>query len=120
MSLKKEMNNMFEVNGTKYICPLDFGFNVIRGKWKAVILCHLGDGAKRYLELQKTTCGISQKILTEQLRSLEQDGLITKIVYPEVPPKVEYFLTNKGQELYPALKMIESWSTKHYTFEKEV
>lgn len=87
---------------------------MIRGKWKAVILCHLGNGEKRFLELQRITCGISQKVLNEQLKSLEQNGLIEKVIYPEVPPRVEYFLTEKGKELYPALKMIEEWSSKNY------
>lgn len=108
---------MIKYNGKKYVCPLDFGFETIRGKWKAVLLCHLGDGEKRFLELQRITGGISQKVLNEQLKGLEQDGLVEKIVYPEVPPRVEFFLTEKGKELYPALKMIEAWSSKNYKFD---
>lgn len=96
------------------MCFLDLGFGIIRGKWKAVILCHLADEPKRFLELQRITCGVSQKVLTEQLRELEEDGLIRKIVYPEVPPRVEYSLTDKGKELAPALKIIEEWSRKHF------
>ncbi|GIM29134.1 transcriptional regulator [Clostridium polyendosporum] len=106
---------MIDYNGKKYVCLLDLGFDVIRGKWKAVILCHLGDGAKRFLELQRITCGVSQKVLNEQLRELEDDGLIYKVIYPEVPPRVEYYLTERGKELYPALKMIEEWAGNHYT-----
>ncbi|WP_105615404.1 winged helix-turn-helix transcriptional regulator [Vallitalea okinawensis] len=105
---------MISYNGKEYVCALDFGFNLIKGKWKVVILCHLGNGAKRFLELQRIIDGISQKVLNQQLRSLEADGLIEKVVYPEVPPRVEYYLSEKGKELYPALKMIESWTTKHY------
>ena len=96
------------------MCLLDLGFEIIRGKWKAVILCHLIDEPKRFLELQRITCGVSQKVLSAQLRGLEDDGLIHKIVYPEVPPRVEYSLTDKGRELAPALKMIEEWSRKHF------
>lgn len=105
---------MIDYNDKKYVCLLDLGFEIIRGKWKAVILCHLGDEPKRFLELQRITCGVSQKVLNEQLHELEKDGLINKKVYPEVPPKVEYSLTEKGQELYPALKLIEKWAETHY------
>jgi DNA-binding HxlR family transcriptional regulator len=111
---------MIDYNGKQYVCLLDLGFEVIRGKWKAVILCHLGDGPKRFLELQRITCGVSQKVLNEKLRELEEDGLIHKEVYPEIPPKVEYSLTEKGKALYPALKMIEDWSSEHYIkYQKE-
>src|SRR5476649_190965 len=106
---------MIDYQGKQYVCLLDLGFEIIRGKWKAVILCHLGDGPKRFLELQRITCGVSQKVLNEQLRELDGDGIIHKEIYPEVPPRVEYCLTEKGRELYPALKMIEDWSIKHYT-----
>ena len=88
---------------------------MIRGKWKAVILCHLNEGSKRFLELQRITCGVSQKVLNESLKQLEEDGLINKHVYAEVPPRVEYSLTEKGLELIPALKIIEEWSIKHFS-----
>jgi DNA-binding HxlR family transcriptional regulator len=97
-----------------YICYLDLGFETIRGKWKAVILCHLCDGPKRFLELQRITSGVSQKVLNEALKQLEDDKLISKKVYAEMPPKVEYFLTAKGEELIPALKIIEGWSEKYF------
>ncbi|GLC31632.1 winged helix-turn-helix transcriptional regulator [Clostridium omnivorum] len=106
---------MINYNNKQYVCLLDLGFEIIRGKWKAVILCHLIEGPKRFLELQRITCGVSQKVLNEQLRELEEDGLIDKIIYAEVPPRVEYKLTEKGRELAPALKMIEDWSKKHYS-----
>ncbi|MDR3544104.1 MAG: helix-turn-helix domain-containing protein [Desulfosporosinus sp.] len=110
---------MIRYREKKYVCLLDLGFEIIRGKWKAVILCHLGDEPKRFLELQRITCGVSQKMLTEQLRELEEDGLIYRTIYPEVPPKVEYSLTKKGIELYPALKMIEDWSGRYYNIESK-
>jgi DNA-binding HxlR family transcriptional regulator len=102
-----------------YICPLDLGFEVIRGKWKAVVLCHLCDGPKRFLQLQRITCGVSQKVLNESLKQLENDGLISKHIYPEVPPKVEYSLTEKGAEIVPALKIIEKWSEKHFSYTQD-
>ena len=106
---------LIEYKGKSYICALDLGFEIIRGKWKAVILCHLSDGPKRFLELQRITCGVSQKVLSESLKQLEVDEIITKHIYAEIPPRVEYSLTEKGQELVPALKIIEEWSKNHFS-----
>lgn len=105
---------MIEYKDKKYVCLLDLGFETIRGKWKSVILCHLYEGQKRFLELQRITQGISQKVLSEKLKELELDGLIEKIVYAEIPPRVEYKLTTKGLELTEAVKLIENWSIKYY------
>ncbi|AIF51301.1 helix-turn-helix domain-containing protein [Pelosinus sp. UFO1] len=101
---------MLHYRDKKFVCHLDLAFELIRGKWKAVILCHLHEGPKRFLELQRITGNISQKVLTEKLNELEIDGLIQKKVFPEVPPRVEYFLTEMGKNLFPALSMIEQWS----------
>lgn len=108
--------DLFLINyrNKSFVCALDLGFDLLRGKWKAVILCHLSQGPKRFLELQRITHGVSQKILSERLRDLEEDGLIERIVYAEIPPKVEYILTEKGVELIPALQIIEQWSKKHF------
>ncbi|MGL5617017.1 MAG: winged helix-turn-helix transcriptional regulator [Sarcina sp.] len=99
----------------EFVCLLDVGFETIRGKWKSIILCHLNEGPKRFLELQRITKGVSQKVLTENLKDLEQEGILEKIIYPEIPPKVEYKLTEKGLELSSALKIIENWSMKYYS-----
>jgi len=106
---------LIEYKGKTYICPLDFGFEIIRGKWKAVIVCHLSDGPKRFLELQRITCGVSQKVLSESLKQLDNDDIIHRHVYAEIPPRVEYSLTKKGQELVPALKIIEEWSKNNFS-----
>jgi len=106
---------LIEYNGKSYICALDLGFEILRGKWKAVIMCHLSDGPKRFLELQKITYGVSQKVLSESLKQLEFDEIITKQIYAEVPPRVEYSLTDKGKELVPALKIIEEWSKNNFS-----
>ena len=106
---------MIEHKGKSYICALDLGFEIIRGKWKAVILCHLSDSPKRFLELQRITYGVSQKVLSESLKQLEVDGIIIKHIYAEIPPRVEYSLTEKGKELVPALKIIEEWSKNHFS-----
>jgi len=106
--------NMISYNGKEYVCNIDLGMELIRGKWKVVILCHLNDGPKRFLELQRITCGVSQKVLNEKLRELERDGLIRKIVYAEVPPKVEFLLTDIGKDLFPAIDKLQDWSIKHF------
>ncbi|MDF2882359.1 MAG: putative transcriptional regulator [Clostridiaceae bacterium] len=106
---------MIDCNGKKYVCFLDFAMDLIRGKWKAVLLCHLYEEPKRFLELQRITNGISQKVLNEKLKELENDGLIDKVIYAEIPPKVEYYLTNKGKDLTEIIKELENWSIKYYS-----
>lgn len=105
---------MITKDGKKYVCKLDWAFDVIRGKWKAVILCHLLDGTKRFLELQRITHGVSHKVLNEKLRELEDDGLIYKNVYDQLPPRVEYCLTEKGKEYSIILKQIELLGEKYF------
>ncbi|WP_297633731.1 helix-turn-helix domain-containing protein [uncultured Clostridium sp.] len=105
---------MITYKDKNYVCLLDLGFEIIRGKWKSVIICHLAKGPMRFLELQRVTSGVSQKVLTEKLKELETDGIIEKIIYPEVPPKVEYILTPKGKDLSEAIELIEKWSIKYY------
>lgn len=106
---------MIKYNNKKYVCLLDLAMDFIRGKWKAVILCHLLNEPKRFLELQRITNGVSHKVLTEKLKELEEDNLIQKIVYDENPPKVEYKLTPMGKDLSMAIKEIEKWSLKYYS-----
>ncbi|SKB64722.1 transcriptional regulator, HxlR family [Acetoanaerobium noterae] len=110
---------MLKYKNKKFVCHIDLGMELIRGKWKAVILCHLNDGPKRFLELQRITCGVSQKVLNEKLTELENDGLIFKTTYPEVPPRVEYELTDLGKGLFPALDLLEQWTVKNYPFDKK-
>lgn len=106
---------MIQYEDHNYVCLLDLGMEFIRGKWKAVILCHLYDEPKRFLELQRITKGVSHKVLTEKLKELEEDGLIEKIIYDQVPPKVEYLLTPLGAELTTAVKAIEAWAVRNYS-----
>lgn len=105
---------MPKYKGKNYVCHLDLAMELIRGKWKAVILCHLNDGPKRFLELQRITCGVSQKVLNEKLKELEEDGLVFKTTYPEVPPKVVFELTEIGKEIFPALEILKKWGQKHF------
>lgn len=101
-------------DGKKFVCKLDWAFEAMRGKWKAVILCHLLDGTKRFLELQRITCGVSHKVLNEKLIQLENSGLIYKKIYDEIPPKVEYYLTEKGRDYAIILKDIEALGEKYF------
>ncbi|MCE1398993.1 winged helix-turn-helix transcriptional regulator [Enterobacter cloacae] len=86
---------------------------LLEGRWKLIILFHLFDGkVQRYSDFEKLIPGISQKMLAQQLRQLESDGIVSRMVYPQVPPKVEYRLTDWGQALCPALDAMLKWAEK--------
>lgn len=94
---------------------------LLEGRWKLVILFHLfGGKVQRYSDLEKLVPGISQKMLAQQLRKLEADGLVERTIYPQVPPKVEYRLTKWGQALCPALDGLLSWSEQRETVAGDV
>ncbi|WP_114556402.1 winged helix-turn-helix transcriptional regulator [Bacillus sp. PF5] len=95
----------------KYSCPVEAMVEVIGGKWKGVILYHLLDGTKRFNELKRLKPNITQRMLTLQLRELEADGIIHREVYREVPPKVEYSLTDLGKSLRPVILLMMEWAT---------
>ncbi|GMG73322.1 hypothetical protein ShirakiTB12_17900 [Priestia megaterium] len=97
----------------KYNIPVEAALEVIGGKWKVVILCHLILGTRRTGELKRLMPGITQKMLTQQLRELEEDGMITRFIYNQVPPKVEYSLTKYGQSLKDILDSLCTWGEKH-------
>lgn len=94
-------------------CPVETTLHVISGRWKTVILFHLFDGTKRFSELQRSMTGITQKMLTQQLREMEGDGVVRRRVYPQVPPKVEYSLTPLGQSLKPVVEAMCRWGLRH-------
>jgi len=92
-------------------------FRMLEGRWKLVILFHLfGGQVQRFSDLEKLITGISQKMLAQQLRSLEDDGIVTRTVYQQVPPKVDYRLTDWGQALCPALDAILKWAERRDEF----
>ena len=93
-------------------CAVDYAFQRIGGKYKGRILWVLREGFLRYGELSRAVVGISPKMLTQTLKELEADGLITRKVYLEVPPKVEYSLTETGKELIPFISQMRSWGEK--------
>ncbi|QXP61468.1 winged helix-turn-helix transcriptional regulator [Olleya sp. HaHaR_3_96] len=90
-------------------CPLNYTMNLIGTKWKPLILFHLLNGALRSGLLQKHITGISNKMFTQSVRELEKDGLITRKIYPVVPPKVEYKLSARGRSLEPILRSLDQW-----------
>nr|WP_154958829.1 helix-turn-helix domain-containing protein [Paenibacillus xylanexedens] len=105
----KERINLKEIN-----CEKELTLAVIGGKWKLIILWHLGlEGTKRFSELKRLIPHITQKMLTNQLRELEEDKLLERKVYAEVPPRVEYSLTDHGQSLMPVLHAMYNWG-KNY------
>lgn len=94
-------------------CPVATTVALIGSKWKLLIMRNLLARPWRFNELKKDLEGISQKVLTDSLRSMENDGIITRTVYPEVPPRVEYALSELGESMRPIIKAMESWGTEY-------
>lgn len=103
---------MLKKNNTKAYCPVDYAFQRIGGKYKGRILWSLKEDVLRYGELRRNIEGITSKMLTQTLRELEADGLITRKVYVEVPPRVEYTLSATGRELIPFINQMSNWAEK--------
>ena len=97
----------------RYGCSVEATLDVIGGRWKGVILFHLLSGTKRFNELHRLVTGCTQRMLTLQLRDLEKDGVVKRTVYAEVPPKVEYSLTEFGCSLEPILLMMRDWGDQY-------
>lgn len=94
-------------------CAVEATLALIDGKWKGVVLHHLGEGTLRFNALRRRLPNCTQRMLTNQLRELEADGLIARKIYPEVPPKVEYSLTAKGRSLAPVIAALKAWGDTH-------
>jgi DNA-binding HxlR family transcriptional regulator len=96
------------------LCKVEDALGILVGKWKPLILLHLlKNGTQRFSELKRSVPGITQKMLTNQLRELEDEDIIKRHVYPQVPPKVEYSITDYGRTLEPILEAMHEWGTKH-------
>lgn len=94
-------------------CPAEVTLAVIGGRWKVLILYQLFQGVRRFSELQRALGGVTQKVLTQQLRELERDGIVQRTVYPQVPPKVDYRLTPLGETLRPVIGAMCRWGARH-------
>lgn len=99
----------------KSTCPVEKTLKVIGGRWKVLILRELFKGTRRFGELQRGVKGITQKMLTQQLRELEADEIVHREVYPQIPPKVEYSLKSLGASLEPVLEAMHQWGMTHFT-----
>ena len=94
-------------------CPVATTVSLIGSKWKLLIMRNLLVRPWRFNELQRSLEGISQKVLTDSLRSMEEDGIITRTVFPEVPPRVEYALSELGESMRPIIKSMEAWGNNY-------
>ncbi|WP_041699409.1 winged helix-turn-helix transcriptional regulator [Thalassoporum mexicanum] len=101
-------------------CPVESTLGAIGGRWKVLILKELFDRTKRFGELHKALHGITQKMLTQQLREMERDGLVNRKVYQQVPPKVEYSLTEMGKTLEPVLESMHRWGIDFIEHKQEL
>ncbi|MBE2900128.1 transcriptional regulator [Methanothermobacter thermautotrophicus] len=97
----------------EYLCSVEVAINEIGGKWKSLVLCALKDGKLRFSEINRRIPKITQRMLTRTLRELESSALIKRKVYPEVPPRVEYCLTEKGKSVIPILDALCEWGKQY-------
>jgi DNA-binding HxlR family transcriptional regulator len=97
------------VRGTKFHCAMDITMHYIGGKWKTVVLWYLRNEKKRFGELKKLIPDITEKMLSLQLKTLEEDGIVKRTIFPEIPPRVEYELTDFGKTMIPMLEQIALW-----------
>ena len=103
----------FNFRGKKYNNSVELSLDIIGGKWKMPIIWRLKDDSKRYGELRRSLPKVTHKMLTQQLRELEEAEIITRKVYPEVPPKVEYSLTLLGKSVIPVIDMLHEWGEEY-------
>lgn len=95
------------------VCGMSIAIDVVGGKWKLHLMWVLGAGPQRFGQIRRMLDGVSEKVLAENLRHLESAGVVHREIYPEVPPRVEYSLTSRGEELRQALVPLEEWGDRH-------
>lgn len=95
------------------ICGMSLAIDVVGGKWKMHLMWILGEGPQRFGQIRRTLTGVSEKVLTENLRHLEAAGVVRREIYAEIPPRVEYSLTPLGKDLARALRPLEEWGDRH-------
>lgn len=106
-------------NDNKYICPIDFTMSLLGDKWSMWILWSLQDGPLRFGELKRLIPGITEKMLTQQLKKFTNNSIVVRKVYPEVPPRVEYRLTQHGESLKTILLLIKQWGAEHLSIQQK-
>lgn len=106
----KDFTAVYKFQNNEFQCAIDLAIYLIGGKWKAIMLYHLKDGPMRSGDLQRSLNGIANKMFTQTARELESLGLIEREVYPVVPPKVEYRLTEMGQSVMPVIQQMGEWA----------
>ncbi|MCU0428399.1 MAG: helix-turn-helix transcriptional regulator [Cytophagaceae bacterium] len=111
--VKESSTNQLNKRSIELQCPVTFTLSIIGGRWKPLLLWHLQDGKKRYSELKKVLPQISEKMLIQQLRELESDGLVNRMAKEVVPPYVEYSLSAKGKDMHQLLKAMAQWGIKY-------
>lgn len=109
MTSEEKCSKEFIYKGKKYLCSLELAMDVIGGKWKSLLIFHLRNGAMRSSALQHSLTGISNKMFTQSIRELEADGIVKREIFPVIPPKVEYSLTEKGKTLVPIMENLARW-----------
>lgn len=113
LEIEKESERESNQETPQYICGVAVSLEIIGGKWKGVILWHLCHKTLRFSQLRRRLQGVTQKMLTQQLRELERDKLVNRKVYAEVPPRVEYSLTELGRTLEPTLRQLCEWGKQY-------
>ncbi|MDR3589107.1 MAG: helix-turn-helix domain-containing protein [Negativicutes bacterium] len=104
---------MISFKNTNYQCSMELTLDLIGGKWKSLILWYLGENTLRFSELRKALPQVTPKMLTQQLRELEESGLVNRHIYTQIPPKVEYSLTGAGKSLLPILATLCEWGLNY-------
>jgi DNA-binding HxlR family transcriptional regulator len=102
----------YKLNEDTFYCPVDLTLHIIGGKWKGLILWNLKDGIKRFNELKRILVKINDKMLSQTLKELESQGVVSRVVYEVVPPKVEYSLTKEGQKLIPIMAAMSHYGER--------
>lgn len=103
----------YQLNGTFYYCPVDLTLQIVGGRWKGLVLWNLRESPKRFSELKRILVVINDKMLSQVLKELEQDGVVHREVFQVVPPKVEYSLTEEGKKLLPIMLAMSSYGSKY-------
>ncbi|MEK7949762.1 winged helix-turn-helix transcriptional regulator [Luteolibacter soli] len=111
--MKEGLDYSPKIDPLRQHCPVRAALDVLTGRWKPSILWEIKDGTRRFSDIQGTLPGISAQALTVQLRQLEADGILERTVYPEIPPRVEYALTDHGRSLAVLMDELENWGSKH-------